>query len=245
MLNTPSNPCSTMYSQAELEALAAVVAEAASTIAPEMVVISDELYQNIVFGSVPHFSIGSVPSIAERTITVNGPGKSFAMTGWRLGWVSGSGEFGKQLVAGLSKLQGQSITCVPGFSLAALRSALTECDAELEAMRTAFAARAEVIYAELRKLPGIKLARPVGAFYVFPDISAHLGTHSAKGAKINSAADFASALLDEQQMAVVPGEDFSSLLGHKHIRISFACSLEQIREGCRRLGAFIAGLNRA
>lgn len=242
LMNSPSNPCSTMYTREELEALAAVIAEAAKTVAPEMAIVSDELYQNIVFGGIPHVSIGSIPSVAERTLTINGPGKSFAMTGWRLGWVSGSGDFGKQVIGALTKLQGQSITCVPGFSLAGMRAALTECSAELEKARAAFARRAEVIFGELNKLPGVKVAKPVGAFYVFPDISAHLGKTTPKGVKINASADFAGALLDEHSMAVVPGEDFSSLVGHKHVRMSFACSEEQIREGVRRLGAFIASL---
>ncbi|MFT3684927.1 MAG: pyridoxal phosphate-dependent aminotransferase [Phycisphaerales bacterium] len=242
LINSPSNPCSTMYTGAELEALAAVIAEAAKTIAPELVVVADELYQHIVFGDVKHVSIGSMPSIAERVLTISGPGKSFAMTGWRLGWVSGSGDFGKQVIAGLTKLQGQSVTCVSGFSLAGMRAALTECGADLEKARTAFAKRAEVIFGELSKIPGVKVAKPIGAFYVFPDISAHLGKTSPKGVKINASADFAGALLDEHNMAVVPGEDFSSLVGHKHIRMSFACSEEQIREGCKRLGAFIASL---
>ncbi|MCU0689099.1 MAG: aminotransferase class I/II-fold pyridoxal phosphate-dependent enzyme [Phycisphaerales bacterium] len=248
MLNSPSNPCSTMYSRQELAAIAAVIAEAARTIAPQIVVISDELYQNIVFGTdasgrpAEHVSIGSFPDIAERTITINGPGKSFAMTGWRLGWLSGSGEFGKRFIAGLTKLQGQSITCVSGFSLAAMRSALTECDAELEMMRKAFASRASLFTGLLRQIPGLKLANPVGAFYVFPDISAHLGKSTPKGAVIASAADFAAALLDEHHMAVVPGEDFSQATGHKHIRMSFACDEAQLRAGAERLGRFVASL---
>ncbi|MBX9736478.1 MAG: pyridoxal phosphate-dependent aminotransferase [Phycisphaerales bacterium] len=242
LFNSPSNPCSTMYTESELRALAAVIAEAGKTIAPDLCVVSDELYQNIVFGSVKHFSIGACPEIAERTITINGPGKSFAMTGWRLGWASGSGDFGKQLIGAMTKLQGQSITCVPGFSLAAMRAALTECSAELETMRAAFAKRADLIFTLLGALPGVKVARPIGAFYVFPDISAHLGKTSPAGKKLTGAAEFAAALLDEKLMAVVPGEDFSSEIGHKHIRMSFACDEAQIREGAKRLGEFIAAL---
>ncbi len=242
LFNSPSNPCSTMYTEAELRALAAVIAEAAKTVAPDVCVVSDELYQHIVFGEVKHFSIGACPEISERTITINGPGKSFAMTGWRLGWASGSGEFGKQLIGAMTKLQGQSITCVPGFSLAAMRSALTECSAELEMMRGEFAKRAELIFTLLSGVPGVKVARPIGAFYVFPDISAHLGKTTASGKKIAAAADLAAALLDEKQMAVVPGEDFSTEVGHKHIRMSFACSEAQIREGVKRLGEFLAAL---
>ncbi|MCA3005659.1 MAG: pyridoxal phosphate-dependent aminotransferase [Planctomycetaceae bacterium] len=241
LINSPSNPTSTMYTPDELRALAAVVDEAARTIAPNLVIVADELYQNIVFGSVPFMSIGSVPSVAERTITINGPGKSFAMTGWRLGWASGSGEFGKAVIGAMTKLQGQTTTCVPAFCLAGMRSALTQCEKDLETMRAAFAKRADLIYSLLSGLPGLKLARPQGAFYVFPDISAHLGKTSAGGRKLAGAADFAAALLDEQQMAVVPGEDFGTM-GVRHIRMSFACSEAQLTEGARRLGVFIAGL---
>lgn len=241
LINSPSNPCSTMYTRAELEALAAVIAEAAKTVAPEIAIVADELYQNIVFGDVPFVSIGSIQSVAERTITINGPGKSFAMTGWRLGWASGSGEFGKQVVGAIAKLQGQTTTCVPAFCAAAMRSALTECGPDLDAMRKQFAIRATLIYDLLSKIPGVKLARPIGAFYVFPDISAHLGKTTPNGKKLDRAADFAAALLDDKQMAVVPGEDFGGD-GWKNIRMSFACSEEQIREGAKRLGAFLAEL---
>jgi aspartate aminotransferase len=241
LINSPSNPCSTMYTPEELRALAAVVHEAAGTTSPELTIVADELYQHIVFGSVPFMSIGSIPEVAERTITINGPGKSFAMTGWRLGWASGSGAFGREVVAAMTKLQGQSTTCVPPFALAGMRAALTRCGAELEAMRTAFARRAELIYSLMSVMPGVRVARPIGAFYVFPDISAHLGKTTPAGRRLHGAADFAAALLDERRMAVVPGEDFGSM-GVRHIRMSFACSEEQIREGCTRLSDFIASL---
>ncbi len=241
MINSPSNPCSTMYTPDELKAIAAVVAEAARTIAPELCVVSDELYQHIVFGDVPFFSIGSVPEIAERTITINGPGKSFAMTGWRIGWASGSGAFGKQFIDSLIKLQSQTITCVPPFELAGLRVALTECGEDLERMRKAFAGRAEVISDLIARIPGVQTARPIGAFYVFPDIKAHLGKTTAGGRKVNTPAEFAAALLDEHQMAVVPGEDFGGV-GRQSVRISFACGEEQIREGMKRLEKFITSL---
>ncbi len=241
LINSPSNPCSTMYTPDELRAIAQVVDEASKTIAPEITIVADELYQNIVFGSVPFMSIGSVPSVAERTITINGPGKSFAMTGWRLGWASGSGEFGKQVIGAMTKLQGQTTTCVTSFTLPALRVALTECGSELETMRAAFSKRAELIYSLLSQVPGVKVAKPIGAFYIFPDISAHLGKSTPSGKKINGAADFAAALLDDKQMAVVPGEDFGTGC-EKHIRMSFACNEETIRRGVDRLREFIVAL---
>jgi len=241
LLNSPSNPCSTMYTPDELAALAEVIAAAAKTTAPGLVVVADELYQHIVFGDVPFRSIGSFTSIAERTITINGSGKSFAMTGWRIGWVSGSGAFGKRFIEGLTKLQGQTITAVPGFTMAATRAALTECDEDLDRMKHAFKRRAVVMYDALAAIPGVKLARPVGAFYVFPDVSAHFGKSTPGGVKIDSAAAFAEQLLGLHHVAVVPGEDFLGE-GYKHIRLSFACDEALILEGAKRLAAFIASL---
>ncbi len=241
LINTPSNPCSTMYTPDELAALAQVVAECAATIAPELVIVADELYQHIVFGGVPHKSIGSIPAVAERTITINGPGKSYAMTGWRLGWLSGSGEFGKQAVAAISKLQGQTITSVPGFSLAGMRAALSHADADLAAMRAQFAKRADLIFSRLSAIPKVQVAKPIGAFYAFPDVSAYFGKKSPGGKAIASAGDLAGALLEEQKMAVVPGEDFGGC-GKNHIRMSFACGEAQIEEGCKRLAAFLGSL---
>ena len=241
MLNSPSNPCSTMYTRTELEALGAVVAEAARTIAPDLCIVSDELYQHIVFGDVPFASIGSVPSVAERTITINGPGKSFAMTGWRLGWLSGSGEFGKQFAGAAIKLVGQSSTCVPPFELAGLRAALTECAAELEVLRKAFASRARVIHELLDAIPAVQVARPIGAFYAFPDLAAYLGKTTPSGKRVNTPAELAAVLLDEQLMAVVPGEDFGGV-GRTSVRISFACSEDQIRKGMKRLRDFLLSL---
>lgn len=241
LINSPSNPCSTMYTPDELRAIAQVVDEASKTIAPNLVVISDELYQNIVFGDVPFMSIGSIPSIAERVLTINGPGKSYSMTGWRIGWVIGSGAFGKKVIDGLTKLQGQTVTAVPGFVLAGVRTALTECQSDLDNAKAQFAKRADLIHAALSAVPGIKVAKPIGAFYVFPDISAHLGKTTPDGIKLNSASDFAGALLDAKQVAVVPGEDFGGC-GKSCIRMSFACSNEQITEGVRRLAEFTASL---
>lgn len=241
LINSPSNPCSTMYTPAEIEALAAVVARAGASVAPGLGVIADELYQHIVFGDVPFKSVGSVASIAERTLTISGPGKSFAMTGWRIGWVSGSGAFGKKFIEGLTKLQGQTITSVPGFTMAATRAALTACDEDLERMKGAFKRRAAVMFEALSALPGVQVARPIGAFYVFPDVSAHFGKSTPAGVKIDSAAAFAEQLLALHHVAVVPGEDFLGD-GHKHIRMSFACDDAQIVEGVKRLGVFIGSL---
>ena len=240
IINSPSNPCGTMYSPDELKALAAVIAEAAKSV-PGLVVISDELYEKIVYGGVAHFSIGSVPEIAERTLTINGLSKAYAMTGWRIGYAAGSGAFGKKLIDAMGVLQGQMTTNITSFTYPAIRTAITDSAADVERFRTAFASRAGVIHKRLSALPGVNCPKPTGAFYAFPDVSAHFGKTTPAGKKINSAMDFCEALLVEKLVAFVPGEDFGGC-GDKCVRISFACSEEQINKGMDRLTEFLSGL---
>jgi aspartate aminotransferase len=241
VINSPSNPCGTMYTPDELRALAKVIEEAAKTTAPNLVVISDEMYEKIIFGGIPHLSIGSVPEIAERVVTCNALSKTYAMTGWRVGYCAGSGAFGLKLSKALQALQGHSTTSIPTFLFPAVRVAMTQCAADVEKMRTAFAQRAAITFDLVSKIPGLVCPRPTGAFYVFPDVSAHFGKSSKGGKKIGSAMDFAAALLDEHHVAVVPGEDFGSG-GEKCIRITFACGEDTIRKGVGKLGEFVAGL---
>ena len=114
-LNSPSNPCGTMYTPDEIRALAAIIEQAARDVAPELVVISDEMYEKIIFGGIPHLSIGSIPSIAGRVVTCNALSKTYAMTGWRVGYCAGSGEFGLKLSKAIQALQGHSTTAIPTF----------------------------------------------------------------------------------------------------------------------------------
>ncbi len=241
ILNSPSNPCGTMYSPDELKALAKVVADAARTIAPGLVIFSDEIYEKIAYGGIPHFSIGADPEIADRVITLNGLSKAYAMTGWRVGYTAASGEFGLKFTKAMAVLQGQMSTNITSFVYPAIRTALTECAADVERMRLAFAKRAEVINARLSRVPGVRNVRATGAFYAFPDVSSHFGKTSKGGKKINSALEFSEALLVENLVAFVPGEDFGGC-GKNHVRISFACSEEQINKGMDRFGEFVAGL---
>lgn len=241
ILNSPSNPCGTMYTSDELRALAKVVAEAAATTAPGLVVISDELYEKIVYGGIPHFSIGSVPEIAERTLTINGLSKAYAMTGWRIGYAAGSGAFGKKLITAMGVLQGQMTTNITSFTYAAIRTAILEGAGEVEQMRRAFASRAGVIHERLSKIPGVKCPKPTGAFYAFPDVSAWFGKTTPGGKKIACAMDLCEALLSESLVAFVPGEDFGGC-GKDCVRISFACSEAQIHAGMDRLAKFAGEL---
>lgn len=247
MLNSPSNPCGTMYTEQQLRELADVVADKA-TVAPNLLIITDEIYEKIVYGkdeqgeSLRHFSIGSVPSVAERTITVNGLSKAFAMTGWRVGYAGMPGTNGKRFIKAMAAMQGQMTTNITSFVYPAIRTALTECATEVEEMRLAFAARAELITGLLREIPYVELAPPTGAFYAFPDISQLFGMTTPGGVVLGSALDLSEALLNEAKIAFVPGEDFGGV-GQNHVRISFACSEEQIEKGMQRFAEFVDSLD--
>jgi aspartate aminotransferase len=241
ILNSPSNPCGTMYSESELRSIGAVVAEAAKSVAPDLVILSDEIYEKISYGGIPHFSIGSMPEIAERTITLNGLSKAYAMTGWRVGYTTTSGAWGLKFMKAMATLQGQMTTNITSFLYPAIRTALLECEADAQRMCGAFKERAALIHGRLTQIPGVRCPRPTGAFYVFPDVSAHFGKRSAKGMPINSALEFCEALLAEGLVAAVPGEDFGGC-GRNHVRFSFACSEVQINRGMDRLAEFVKGL---
>jgi aspartate aminotransferase len=243
VLNSPSNPCGTMYRPAEIESLAAAVADAASTIAPDLVIISDEIYEKIVYGSDAHRSIGSIAAVADRTITVNGLSKAFAMTGWRAGYAACPGDWGKQIIKAMGTYQGQISTNITSFVYPAIRVALTECAADVDRMCAGFAERAAIMHDGLSAIEGLKTTRPVAAFYAFPDVSALFGTTTPDGRKIDSALAFAEALLEEARIAVVPGEDFGGC-SRNHIRLSFACSNNQIVDGVERLARFVDRLTR-
>lgn len=238
ILCSPSNPCGTMYTEAELRAIAKVVHEASTTIAPDLVVLSDEIYEKIVYAGIPHFSIGSVPEIAERVITMNGLSKAYSMTGWRIGYTTTSGEWGLKFMKAMATLQGQMSTNITSFVYPAIRTALRECDADAARFCAAFGQRAAIIHKRLAAMPGIHCPRPTGAFYAFPDVSAHFGKTSTGGRKINSALDFCEALLADALVAAVPGEDFGGC-GKNHVRFSFACSEENINKGMERMSKFL------
>jgi aspartate aminotransferase len=241
VLNSPSNPCSTMYSEAELRGLAKVVDDASKSVAPDIVILTDEMYEKIIYGGIPHFSIGSIPEVAERTVTVNGLSKSYAMTGWRIGYTVATGAFGKKLINAMGVLQGQIITNITSFIYPSIRTALTQCADEVESMRQSFAQRAELHYGLLRQIPGLECPRPTGAFYLFPDVSAHYGKTTPGGKVLRNSVDFAEGLLAEAKVVVIPGCEFGTP-GDNHIRFTFACSEDSIRKGMQRVGEFVASL---
>jgi aspartate aminotransferase len=243
ILNSPSNPCGTMYTEEDLRAIAAVVAEKADSVAPGLVILTDEMYEKIVFGGIDHFSIGSIDAVADRTLTLNGLSKAFAMTGWRIGYAAMPGKFGKKLISALGTLQGQMTTNITSFCYPAIRCALTSpaVAEEVEKMRLAFASRGDLIKRRLDEIPGVRCPTPTGAFYAFPDISDLFGQTTPGGRILGCAMDLCEALLDEARLAFVPGEDFGGC-GPEHVRISFACSEAQINAGMDRFAKFVAGL---
>ncbi|HAY81307.1 MAG TPA: aspartate aminotransferase [Planctomycetaceae bacterium] len=228
ILNSPSNPCGTMYSPEEVRALAKVL-EAN----PRVAVIADEIYERLVYSDEPYLSMASVPAMAEQTITINGLSKTFAMTGWRIGYACAPGKNG-EVIKAMTRLQSQMTSSITSFLMSSIPAALQKATAEVSSMRDTFAKRAELIHGLVTQWPGVSCPRPTGAFYIFPDISCCFGKTSGGGVRIQSAMDFASALLDEAGVAVVPGEGFLGC-GVNHVRLSFACSEDDIHAGCQRV----------
>ena len=221
MFNSPNNPSGTIYTEEEYRALGKVLEKY-----PNIFILSDEIYEHINYG-VPHFSIASIPELYDRTITVNGVAKAFAMTGWRIGYI-GAPEW---LAKACNKMQGQITS---GANCIAQRATIAAVDAQvsqIQYMVDEFAKRRKIIIELLNKIPGIKINRPQGAFYVFPDVSYYFGK-VLSGKKINDASDFALYLLENAHVATVTGDAFGNA---DCIRISYAASEKNIRIAIDRI----------
>jgi aspartate aminotransferase len=240
MLNSPSNPCGTVYTVKEFAALIDVLAKH-----PNITVVSDEIYEKLIYPEIEaglkHVSPGADARLADRTITINGMSKAFAMTGWRVGYLAAPGKNGV-LAKEIIKLQGQMTNSIPSFIMPAVVEALTNSAASVETMRQSFAARAALVHKLLSGIKRLNVCKSTGAFYSFPDIHACLGLKTSAGRVIDSAQAFAEALLEETFVAVVPGEDFGEC-ARENIRISFACSEANIYEGLQRLEKFVTALS--
>ena len=221
MFNSPNNPSGTIYTEEEYRVLGKVLEKY-----PNIFILSDEIYEHINYG-VPHFSIASIPELYDRTITVNGVAKAFAMTGWRIGYI-GAPEW---LAKACNKMQGQITS---GANCIAQRATIAAVDAQvsqIQYMVDEFAKRRKMIIELLNKIPGIKINRPQGAFYVFPDVSYYFGK-VLSGKKINDASDFALYLLENAHVATVTGDAFGNA---DCIRISYAASEKNIRIAIDRI----------
>ncbi|MFB0986771.1 MAG: pyridoxal phosphate-dependent aminotransferase [Phycisphaerales bacterium] len=240
IVNSPCNPTGVCYSRDELTALAMVIAEH-----PTATLISDEIYEDLVYAEISTdavaFSPGSIPELAERTVTLNGLSKSMAMTGWRIGWAVAPGD-GGEVAKAMTRLQSQMTSGIATFLMPAAAKAVEHQSETSGAMRSVFVARAKLVSGLLGEIDRFKTVPPSGAFYAFPDISSCFGLVSPAGRRIDSAATFAEAILEEKEVAVVPGEDFGEI-ARDHIRLSFACNEDQIRAGLRRISDWVGSLS--
>ena len=223
MFNSPNNPSGTIYTKKELEAMGEILKKY-----PNVYILSDEIYEHINYGT-PHFSIARIPELYDRTITVNGVAKAFAMTGWRIGYI-GAPEW---IAKACNKMQGQITSGANCIAQRATITALNEPITKIQYMIDEFAKRREIIIELLKDIPGIKLNKPSGAFYVFPDVSSYFGK-VLNGKKIKNATDFALYLLEKAHVATVTGEAFGN---GNCIRISYAASEEKIRLAIERISS--------
>ncbi|WP_193315973.1 pyridoxal phosphate-dependent aminotransferase [Flavicella marina] len=224
--NSPNNPSGSIYTEEEYRALAKVLEKH-----PQIFVVSDEIYEHINYGT-PNFSFAAIESMYDRTITVNGVAKAFAMTGWRIGYI-GAPEW---IAKACNKLQGQVTS---GANCIAQRATITALDApvtKIGYMVDEFHKRRDIVLDLLGKIKGFKLNIPKGAFYVFPDVSYFFGK-TIKGTKIKNASDFSMYLLENANVATVTGEAFGA---PDCIRMSYAASEEQLREAIERIKKALA-----
>lgn len=232
ILCSPSNPTGSCYSKEDLEGLAEVLRRY-----PNISIISDEIYEYIVFDE-EHISLLNVaPDLKDRVALINGFSKGFAMTGWRLGYLAGP----EELVKAVGKIQSQETSAPSSISQAAGFAAYSgPLDKVLE-MRASFKERRDFMVEQLNSIEGVSCFSPGGAFYVFPDISAYLGSLSPSGTSIESSTDLCLYLLNEAGLALVPGDAFGEPNG---LRMSYAAAMEDLVEAMNRFKHGLAGLSR-
>jgi aspartate aminotransferase len=221
-LNSPCNPTGATYNRDELLAIAAILEK------HQCLILADDIYDKIIYdGFEVHNIVTLSPALKERTLIVNGVSKTYAMTGWRIGYVAGPSD----VIAAAAKIQSQSTSNATSIAQAAALEAIRGPQDTVTMMVHEFQKRRNVIVDRLNAIPGIRCLKPEGAFYVFPNIRGLLGK-SANGKQLNSPCDIADYLLEEAKVAGVPGEDFGS---REHIRFSYATSLADIEKGCARI----------
>jgi aspartate aminotransferase len=226
MLNSPSNPTGAVYTRQELTALADVVLEKGLT------VLSDEIYERLVFGDAQATCFATLrPGLAERTITISGASKTYAMTGWRMGWALGP----LHVIKAMGNVQSQQTGCPCSVSQAATVAALEGDQTCVERMRQEFQARRDLVCAQLRKMKGVRSIVPQGAFYAFFDVSQHFG-RTLGGRAVRNSTEFCLAALEVGHVNLVTGAAFGA---EGFVRLSYATSREQLQEGLDRLEQFL------
>jgi aspartate aminotransferase len=226
MINSPNNPTGTVYTRHELEDLADVILNT------EAAILSDEIYEQLIYGNAKPTCVATLrPELRERTITISGASKSYAMTGWRMGWTVAP----KPLIDAMGNVQSQETSCPSSVSQYALLAALDgpqECVAE---MRTEFRARRDLVCERLRKIPGVTFPTPDGAFYVFFDVAAYFGK-SIGGATVKDSLGFCKACLETAHVNLVPGSAFGA---EGFVRMSYANSRAELDGGLAALAQWL------
>ncbi len=231
ILNNPSNPTGAAYSAADLRPICDVLLRH-----PDVWVLTDDIYDKLAYdGFRPATVVEVEPGLRERTLTMNGCSKAYAMTGWRIGFAGGP----KLLIKALDKLQSQSTTNASSIGQAAALAALTGPQDFIGEMVAVYRERRNLVVDMLNAAPGIACHKPEGAFYVFPSVHGCIGKTTAKGAKITDDQSFVIALLDEEGVAAVQG---SAFMYPGYFRISYATDTESLREACSRIQRFCQGL---
>jgi aspartate aminotransferase len=224
IINSPNNPTGAAYTKAELQALGMVLANH-----PQIVIASDEMYEHIYWAADPFTSFAQAnPQLYERTITINGVSKAYAMTGWRIGYCGGP----KEIIAAMSTIQGQSTSNASSISQRAATVALNSDQSCVAEMNKAFKARHDFVIAGLNAIPGISCLPGAGTFYAFAQIEGAM-----RALRLKDDNEFAEYLLVHAGVAVVPGSGFGA---PNHMRLSFACSMDTLRDALRRIEAVIA-----
>lgn len=232
VLNSPSNPSGAAYSREELRALADVLARHEN-----VWIISDEIYEHIVYDGFKSYSIAAVaPELKNRTMTVNGLSKSFSMTGWRVGYAAGPAE----VIKAMNKVQSQSTSHAVSFCQAAGVAALNSPMDFLAERNATFKARRDMVAAKLNAVKGMSCRVPEGAFYLYPSVAGCIGKKTPDGKVIETDTDFASALLEAEGVAVVPGAAFGL---SPYFRLSYATSTEALEKACERIKRFCESLS--
>lgn len=228
LLNSPSNPTGAVAPPADIDALVKLALDKG------VVVVSDEIYRSLVFEGARHRSVLQVehPRAKELVVFVDGASKSLAMTGWRIGWAVGP----KDILGAASKIQSQSTSGACTIAQAAAAQALAKAGAATEIMREAFESRRAKIMERLKRIPGVRVPRAMGAFYAFPDVSAYYG-RTIDGVKVEGSDALSALLLDKAHVAAVAGEGFGA---DAHLRFSYALDEKKLLEGIDRVAKLLA-----
>ncbi|MCE0743811.1 pyridoxal phosphate-dependent aminotransferase [Acetobacter sicerae] len=231
VLNFPNNPTGACCSRKDMEEIAAVMLKH-----EHVWIMTDDIYEHLVYDDFNFCTLAEVePRLKDRVLTVNGVSKAYAMTGWRVGFCGGP----RDLIAVMNNMQGQSTSGINTLAQAAAIAALEGPQDFLRERAAEYQTRRDIVVSLLNEIPGVECHTPQGAFYVYPDISACIGKVTPEGRQIKTDADFVMALLEEKQVATVQGAAYGM---SPFFRISYATSVETLREGCQRIAEFVQSL---